>query len=120
MISAPRIVVVSDIFFPMGLFYYSSDNGTDRTISARNPTAASAYRAPAPEAKLPRSQAQGPYPLEWTSKDPGFNSEGGTARGGRSIQCMGKCQCGRLKGNPCGPLRPNTINVTMPYRSRAL
>ena len=30
------------------------------------------------------------------------------------IQCMGKCQCGRLKGNPCGPLRPNTINVTMP------
>ena len=27
---------------------------------------------------------------------------------------MGKCQCGRLKGNPCGPLRPNTINVTMP------
>ena len=31
------------------------------------------------------------------------------------IQCMGKCECGRLKGNPCGPLRPNTINVTMPY-----
>ena len=27
---------------------------------------------------------------------------------------MGKCECGRLKGNPCGPLRPNTINVTMP------
>ena len=26
----------------------------------------------------------------------------------------GKCECGRLKGNPCGPLRPNTINVTMP------
>ncbi len=23
---------------------------------------------------------------------------------------MGKCECGRLKGNPCGPLRPNTIN----------
>ena len=33
----------------------------------------------------------------------------------RRIQCMGKCECGRLKGNPCGPLRPNTINVTMPY-----
>ena len=32
----------------------------------------------------------------------------------RRIQCMGKCECGRLKGNPCGPLRPNTINVTMP------
>ena len=28
---------------------------------------------------------------------------------------MGKCECGRLKGNPCGPLRPNTINVTMPF-----
>ena len=27
---------------------------------------------------------------------------------------MGKCDCGRLKGNPCGLLRPNTINVTMP------
>ncbi len=27
---------------------------------------------------------------------------------------MGKCECGRLKGNPCGPLRPHTINVTMP------
>ena len=27
---------------------------------------------------------------------------------------MGKCECDRLKGNPCGPLRPNTINVTMP------
>ena len=27
---------------------------------------------------------------------------------------MGKCECGRLKGNPCGPLRPNTINVTVP------
>ena len=32
----------------------------------------------------------------------------------RHIQCMGKCECGRLKGNPCGLLRPNTINVTMP------
>ena len=31
-----------------------------------------------------------------------------------AFQCMGKCECGRLKGNPCGPLRPNTINVTMP------
>ena len=29
-----------------------------------------------------------------------------------------KCQCGRLKGNPCGPLRPNTINVTMPHSLR--
>ena len=27
---------------------------------------------------------------------------------------MGNCECDRLKGNPCGPLRPNTINVTMP------
>ena len=34
---------------------------------------------------------------------------------------MGKFECGRLKGNPCGPLRPNTINVTMPsgYRQQA-
>ena len=29
---------------------------------------------------------------------------------------MEKCECGRLKGNPCGPLRPNTINVTMPVK----
>ena len=28
---------------------------------------------------------------------------------------MGNRECGRLKGNPCGPLRLNTINVTMPY-----
>ena len=34
MISAPRIVVVSVIFFPMGLFYYSSGNGADYTIRA--------------------------------------------------------------------------------------
>ena len=26
---------------------------------------------------------------------------------------MGECECGRLKGNPCGPLRPNPFNVTM-------
>ena len=44
MISAPRIVVVSVIFFPMGLFYYSSANGADYTISARNPTVASAMK----------------------------------------------------------------------------
>ena len=31
---------------------------------------------------------------------------------------MGNCECGRLKGNPCGPLRPNTINVTMPHFNR--
>ena len=31
---------------------------------------------------------------------------------------MGKCECGRLKGNPCGPLRPNTINVTVPSAAR--
>ena len=45
MISAPRSVVVSVLFFPMGLFYYSSANGADYTISARNPTAASAVGA---------------------------------------------------------------------------
>ena len=44
MTSAPRSVVVSVLFFPMGLFYYSSDNGTDHTISAKNPTAASARK----------------------------------------------------------------------------
>ena len=27
---------------------------------------------------------------------------------------------GRLKGNPCGPLRPNTINVTMPVHKPRL
>ena len=32
MTSAPRSVVVSVIFFPMGLFYYSSANGADYTI----------------------------------------------------------------------------------------
>ena len=42
MTSAPRSVVVSVIFFPMGLFYYSSANGADYTVSARNPPAASA------------------------------------------------------------------------------
>ena len=41
MISAPRSVVVFVIFFPMGLFYYSSANGADYTVSARNPTALS-------------------------------------------------------------------------------
>ena len=41
---APRSVVVSVIFFPMGLFYYSSDNGADYTNTARNPTAASAMK----------------------------------------------------------------------------
>ena len=41
MIRAPRIVVVSVIFFPMDLFYYSSANGAGYTISARNPTALS-------------------------------------------------------------------------------
>ena len=44
MTSASRIVIVFGIFFPMGLFYYSSANGADYTISARNPTAALAYR----------------------------------------------------------------------------
>ena len=48
MISAPRIVVVSVIFFPMGLFYYSSANGADYTISARNPTVASAAKGLSP------------------------------------------------------------------------
>ena len=44
MISAPRIVVVSVVFFLTGLFYYSSANSADYTISARNPTAASAMK----------------------------------------------------------------------------
>ena len=30
---------------------------------------------------------------------------------------MGNRACSRLKGNPCGPLRLNTINVTMPRGS---
>ena len=44
MISAPRIIVVSVIFFFTDLFYYSSANGADYTISARNPTAALAMK----------------------------------------------------------------------------
>ena len=56
----------------MDLFYYSSDNGTDRTISARNPTAASAYRAPAPEVKLPRSQALDLIPWSGLQRIPGL------------------------------------------------
>ena len=44
MTSAPRSVVVPVIFFPMGLFYHSSDNSADYAISARNPTAASAMK----------------------------------------------------------------------------
>ena len=62
----------------MDLFYYSSDNGTDRTISARNPTAASAYRAQAPEAQLPRPQALEPIPWSGHQRVPGSNLEGGT------------------------------------------
>ena len=45
MTSAPRSVVVSVLFFPMGLLYYSSANGADYTISARNPTTTSAVGA---------------------------------------------------------------------------
>ena len=48
MISAPRIVVFSVTFFPMGLFYSSSDNGADYTNTARNPTAASAMKGSPP------------------------------------------------------------------------
>ena len=44
MISAPRSVVVSVIFFPMCLFYYSSANGAGYTINTRNPTAAAAMK----------------------------------------------------------------------------
>ena len=44
MISAPRIVVVSVVFFLTGLFYYSPANGADYTISERNSTAASAMK----------------------------------------------------------------------------
>ena len=58
MISAPRIVVVSVIFFPMGLFYYSSANGADYTISARNPTAASAMKG-SPHERAIRMAARG-------------------------------------------------------------
>ena len=50
------------IFFPMELSYYSSANGADYTTSAGTPTAASSYRASAPEAQLPRPQALDPIP----------------------------------------------------------
>ena len=57
-----------------------------REYNQRRPHSALAYRPPAPEAQLPRSQALDPYPLEWTSSGPGSNLEGGTTRGGRSGQ----------------------------------
>ena len=72
MTSASRIVIVFGIFFPMGLFYYASANGADYTISARNTTAALAYRPPAPEAGLPRSQALDPIPWSGLQMVPGL------------------------------------------------
>ena len=82
MISAPRSVVVSVIFFPMGLLYYSSDNGTDHTISG-------GLTAPWPiglrrRRQIPQGAGTESYPLEWTSNGPGSNLEGGTTREGRS------------------------------------
>ena len=85
MISAPRIVVASVIFFPMGLFYYSSDNAADYTINARNPPAASAMLGSGARGPTPLAGTES-YPLEWTSKGPESNLEGGATRGGRSRQ----------------------------------
>ena len=50
----------SFIFFPMGLFYYSSANGAD--YNQRRPHSALAYRPPAPEATFPKSRALDPIP----------------------------------------------------------
>ena len=35
--------------------------------------------------QTPQIPNSGSYPLEWTSKGPGSNLEGGTTRGGRSV-----------------------------------
>ena len=105
MISAPRIVVVSVLFFPMGLFYYLSAKGADYTVSARNPTAASAMKGlPLSSTgracqwlgswrphtddgdQIPQIPNAGSYPLEWTSKSPGSNLEGGLVPGGQVKQ----------------------------------
>ena len=57
-----------------------------RKYNQRRPHSALAYRPPAPEARLPRSQARDPIPWKWTSKGPKSNLKGGTTRGGRSRQ----------------------------------
>ena len=55
-----------------------------REYNQRRPHSALAYRPPAPEARLPRSQALDPIPWSAASKDPGFNLVGGATREGRS------------------------------------
>ncbi len=90
MISAPRIVVVSVIFFfPMGLFYYSSANGTD--YNQRRPHSALAYRPPAPEAQLPMSQALDPIPWSGFQMVLGSNLEGSPTRGTGQEDLMEGC-----------------------------
>ena len=68
MISAPRIVVVSVIFFLTSLLYYSSANGADYTISERNPTAASAMKGSLH--KTEKSYAKEGSPSNGTRRSP--------------------------------------------------
>ena len=55
-----------------------------REYNQRRPHSALAYRPPAPEARLPRSQAQSSITMEWTSNGPRSNLESGLVPGGRS------------------------------------
>ena len=55
-----------------------------RDYNQIRPHSALAYRPPAPEAKLPRSQALDLIPWSGLQTGPGSNLEGGLVRGGRS------------------------------------
>ena len=59
---------------------YTINQSTDRADSHLG-LSASGARGPTPQ-----STGAGSYPLEWTSKGPGSNLEGGTTRGGRSTR----------------------------------
>ena len=62
-----------------------------REYNQRRPHSALAYRPPAPEARLPRSQAQSSIPMEWTSNGPRSNLESGLVPGGRSTYIATSC-----------------------------
>ena len=55
-----------------------------REYNPRRPHSALAYRPPAPEAQLPRSQALDPIPWSGLQMLSWVRLEGGTTRGGRS------------------------------------
>ena len=55
-----------------------------REYNQRRPHSTLAYRPSAPEAKLPQIPNSGSNPVEWTSKGPKSNLEGGLVGRGRS------------------------------------